>query len=211
MGRFAEVWIAASVYAGFAASLPLLALAFLGRDGVTRAFATAADRLNAAIGQGFMWLALAMVLLQVTIVVMRYVFGAGHIALQEAMLYMHGSLFLACAGYALYRDAHVRVDLVYRGAATRTKAWIDIAGFYLFVLPVCGVIFYVCFPYVFRSWAILERSQSSSGIPYLYLLKTMILVLPGLLTLQGAAMAVRGALHLRDPREKRFPGSAEAA
>ena len=126
-----------------------------------KAYADSIDRMSAALGATLIWLTLAMVLVQVIIVVLRYVFGEGLILLQESMLYMHGALFLLGAGYTLLRDGHVRVDIVYRDVSPRTKAAIDLIGTYLFLVPFTLTLIAVATPYVEISWAIGERSRSA--------------------------------------------------
>lgn len=145
------------------------------------------------------WLALLMVLLQSLIVLLRYVFGEGLIALQEAMLYMHGMLFLLAAGYTLIADGHVRVDLIYREAGPRTKAWIDFWGALLLLIPVMAVIFWLAWPYVIGSWQVLEGSRETSGIPAVFLLKTCILLFALMMWVQGIGMVARKAAELVRP------------
>ena len=120
------------------------------------AVARAIDIANEQIGRGAAWLALIMVLLQFTVVLMRYVFGIGSIFMQEGVIYLHGALFLVGAGYTLLHGGHVRVDIFYRDARPRRKALIDLLGTVLFLLPVCVVIGWASLPYVAQSWVNLE-------------------------------------------------------
>src|SRR5215813_1626155 len=99
------------------------------------AFATAIDRLTAAVGRTVTWCLIAMVLVQVTVVLMRYVFGVGSIWLTEAIVYAHATLFMAAAAWTLQVGGHVRVDIFYADASTRTKALIDLAGALVLLLP----------------------------------------------------------------------------
>lgn len=182
------------------ALVPLAAALFdVLRGGTTglRAYADSIDAMSAGLGHLLAWVTLAMVLVQVIIVVLRYVFGEGLILLQESMLYLHGALFLLGAGYTLMRDGHVRVDIFYRDASPRTKAAIDLAGTYLFLIPFALTIAVVAAPYVEMSWAIGERSRETSGIPFVYLLKTCILLFAALLLLQGTAVAAHAIRRLR--------------
>lgn len=154
------------------------------------------DIINERVGRTVSWIALIMVLVQVIIVLMRYVFGVGSIMLQESVVYMHAVLFMAAAGYALVHDGHVRIDIIYREAKPRTKAIIDLAGSLIFLLPLCILIFWVSWRYVAVSWAVLEGSKETSGIPGVFLLKSLILLFAGLLGLQGASLAIRSAMTL---------------
>jgi len=168
------------------------------------AVAAGIERLIAAIGRTVMWCLLAMVALQVTVVLMRYVFGLGSIWLSEAIVYAHATLFMSAAAWTLAQGRHVRVDVFYADASPRARALIDLAGAVLLLLPFVTVLAWVSIPYVARSWAILERSPEASGLPLVFLLKTLIPAFAILLCLQGIAQAIRALLVLAG----RAPGEA---
>src|SRR4051812_5809272 len=149
------------------------------------------DRLNSAIGRAASWCALAVVLIGFAVVLLRYVLGLGSIWLQESILYAHSALFLLAAAWTLRERGHVRVDVFYADASARKKAWVDLFGALFLLLPFCFAIVWFSLPYVERSWAILERSRESSGLPLVFLLKTLIPVFALLLALQGLAQIVR--------------------
>jgi TRAP-type mannitol/chloroaromatic compound transport system permease small subunit len=154
------------------------------------------DRLVAAIGRAAIWLSLAVVLLQFAVVVLRYAFGMGSIRLSESIIYAHAAMFMLAAAWTLQANGHVRVDVFYADAALRTKAWVDLLGALLLLLPFMAVIAWFAWPYVARSWAILERSREASGLPFVYLLKTLIPAFALLMALQGIAQAIRAVLML---------------
>src|SRR5215475_13456241 len=93
------------------------------------------DRVNTAIGRAASWCALAIVLIGFAVVLMRYVLGLGSIWLQESILYFHATLFLLAAAWTLKEGGHVRVDVLYADASPRVKAWIDLIGALLLLLP----------------------------------------------------------------------------
>lgn len=155
------------------------------------------DRLIAAIGRAVIWLCLALVLLQFTVVVLRYALGIGSIWLSESVIYVHAALFLLAAAWTLQQGGHVRVDVFYSKASPRTKAAVDLAGALLLLLPFMAVIMWFALPYVARSWAILERSREASGLPLVYVLKTLIPLFALLIALQGISQAIRASLILR--------------
>ena len=159
-------------------------------------FAAAIDRLTAAAGRTVTWCLLAMVLVQVALVLARYVLGLGSIWLTEAIVYAHATLFMTAAAWTLQRGGHVRVDIFYAGASPRTRAVVDLAGALVLLLPFVAVLAWFSLPYVSRSWAILERSREASGLPLVFLLKTLIPLFALLLGLQGIAQAVRAWLTL---------------
>ena len=153
----------------------------------------------AVIGRAAAWCCLFIVLAEFAVVVMRYAFGIGSIRLQESVLYAHAALFMLAAAWTLQTDGHVRVDIFYARANPRTKALIDLIGVLVFLLPVMVVIGMFSLPYVARSWAIFEGSRESGGLPFVYLLKTLIPLFALLLGLQGVAQAIRAWLVLSGP------------
>jgi TRAP-type mannitol/chloroaromatic compound transport system permease small subunit len=69
--------------------------------------------INRVIGETVSWLTLLMVLVTVLVVVLRYGFNIGFIWMQESVRFMYSAVFLLCAGYTLFKDKHVRVDVLY--------------------------------------------------------------------------------------------------
>jgi TRAP-type mannitol/chloroaromatic compound transport system permease small subunit len=161
------------------------------------------DRLAALLGRGVCWLTLCMVVVQFALVLLRYVFGVGNIALQESITWMHALVFLAASAWTLSLDGHVRVDIFYRGASARTKAWVDLIGVVAFMWPFCFVLAQAALPYVNNSWAVLEASPETSGLPGVFLLKSMILFLAIALAIQGLAWVLRclSVIGGRDPSD----------
>jgi TRAP-type mannitol/chloroaromatic compound transport system permease small subunit len=162
--------------------------------------AIAIDRANAAIGRAAAFCCLYVVIAEFAVVFMRYALGIGSIKLQESVLYAHAGLFMLAAAWTLQIDGHVRVDIFYTQAGPRIRALIDLVGALVFLLPFAAVLFVISLPYVERSWAFLEGSTEANGLPFVYLLKTLIPVLAILLGLQGSAQAMRAALTLSGPR-----------
>lgn len=150
-----------------------------------------------------------MVILTVVIVVLRYYFESGSIALQESITYLHGIVFMLGIAFTLQRGGHVRVDIFYRGFSPRKKALVDLLGGILFLLPVCLLIFIFSWDYVAASWSIGETSEESSGIAGIYLLKTLLLLMPTTLLLQGIAETLRNLLVLLDKPEVKIPNHIE--
>ena len=158
------------------------------------------DRLTTGIGRTVAWLVLVVVLLQFALVVARYLFGLGSIWASEAVIYGHATLFMLAAAWTLRAGGHVRVDVFYAEATPRTRAKIDLVGALLLLLPFALVLVWLSLPYAGRSWAILERSQESSGLPLVFLLKTLIPLFAVLMALQGMAQAIRAIQALARPR-----------
>lgn len=154
------------------------------------------DGLAEAVGRAVSWTSLAMVLLTVLVVVLRYGFDLGWIALQESVTYLHAMLFMLGAAFTLKRAGHVRVDIFYQRWPSSARALTDLLGGLLLLLPTCAFIFWSSWDYVWSSWAIREGSREAGGLPAVYLLKTLLLVMPLLLGLQGVAGILRSGLIL---------------
>lgn len=170
-------------------------------------FGTAVSALNDVIGRTAAWLGLALVLLEFAIVVMRYVFGLASLFMREGTLYIYATLFLLAASYALRHDAHVRIGIFYERMSARSRAAVDLAGTLVFLVPVCVLVLWTSIPYVAASWATLEGSIEASGIPAVFLLKTVIPVFAVLVLLQGLANAALAAAAMaRAPSD---PGRAD--
>lgn len=164
------------------------------RHGVAARAAAIVDRSVCWLGRAVSWLCLAMVILTGLIVALRYVFDQGWIWMQELVTWMHAAVFMLAAAYTLSRDEHVRVDIFYRRLSARGRALVDTAGVVLLLLPTCGWILYTGLDYVAASWGMLESSRETGGMPGLFLLKTLIVVTPVLLALEGIAFALRAWL-----------------
>ena len=135
-----------------------------------------------------------MVVITFIVVVLRYAFDIGWIALQESVLYMHAIVFMLGTAYTLKHNGHVRVDILYQRCSDKTKAWIDCLGTLLLLMPVTGFIIWSSWEYVADSWTIQESSRNSGGLPGVYLLKTTILFMAGLLILQGVALFLQNLM-----------------
>jgi TRAP-type mannitol/chloroaromatic compound transport system permease small subunit len=161
-----------------------------------------ADRIDAVtgtIGRAVMWCTLLVVLLQFAVVLLRYVLGLGSIWLTESIIYAHAALFMLAAAWTLAENGHVRVDIFYADASLRRKALVDLFGSLLLLIPFVLVLAWLSLPYVARSWGILERSRETSGLPAVFLLKTLIPLFAVLMALQGVAQAMRALATLRAP------------
>ncbi len=156
---------------------------------------------NTVIGRFAAWLVLFMTLMQFVVVIMRYVFSYGSIQMQESIWYMHGLLFMLGAGYTLAKEGHVRLDVFYREAHERTKAWINLVGSLIFLIPFCIVNFDFAWSLVLNSWAVREGSTETAGLQYIYLFKTVILVFSVLLVIEGISLAIRSILTLSKPAQ----------
>jgi len=159
-----------------------------------RAIANKLDWFAERTGRFIACLTLGMVVITFTVVVLRYLFHSGSIALQESITYLHATLFMLGAAWTLKQDGHVRVDIFYSKHSRRTRAWIDLVGTLLLLFPVCGFILFSSLDYVAASWSVQEGSQEAGGLDAVFLLKTTIPVMAVLLMLQGCAIILNNIL-----------------
>lgn len=159
------------------------------------------DALAGLLGKTAAVFAPLMVLVTCYIVVSRYVFSSGSVAIQELLTYFNALLFALGAGYTLRQNAHVRVDIFFSKATERTQALINLLGTLLLLLPVTLFILFACWQYVLNAWIVKEGSGDAGGLPFVYLLKTLILVLAVTLLAQGLAEALRNLLFLQNQKK----------
>jgi len=149
------------------------------------------EKIVEVTGRAVAWLTLLMVLLTFAIVVLRYGFDLGWIWMQELVSYMHAFVFMVVAAWALQDDGHVRVDIFYRERSPRHQALVNMGGTIIFLVPGCVFLLMVGWEYVFSSWKVLEKSREAGGLPLVFLLKSLILLMPALLLLQAVSGLVR--------------------
>ena len=165
------------------------------------------DSLNDFLCKLVSWFTLFMVLLTFLIVVLRYGFNLGWIAMQESVMYLHGIVFLLGAAHTLRVNEHVRVDIFYRRFSPKKQAKVDIFGSIFLLMPVNIFIFMVSFDYVMRAWRVLEASQEAGGLPAVFLLKSLILIFSFTMLLQGIAEVIRNVTKLSLDKQSSKAGS----
>jgi len=148
------------------------------------------------LGHGVAWLTLALVLTTAAAVLLRYGFNFSASKLDESLIYIHATLFMLGIAYTYQQNQHVRVDVFYQRLSPRYQTWVNLVGAVLFVLPVMGFILWAGLSYVSASWVIQEKSLDASGLAYVYLLKTLILIMPGLVILQTLDFIAQYSLAL---------------
>jgi TRAP-type mannitol/chloroaromatic compound transport system permease small subunit len=158
------------------------------------------DRISNVTGKLTSWLTLLMVLVTVVIVVMRYIFDAGFVWMQESVTWMHAAVFMLGASYTLLHDDHVRVDIFYRTMTPRRRGWVDLAGVLLFLWPLCGYLAWAAIDFAAVSWSLHETSREPGGLPYplIPILKSIVVVMPVLVGLQGASLARQSIRRIRE-------------
>ena len=177
--------------------------------------ARAIDGLSEIVGRVILWLVGIMIVAGAFNAVARYAgrFGGPNLssnAYIELQWYLFSLVFLLGAAYALKHDAHVRVDLIYGRVTPRGRAWIDLLGTILFLIPFSVLMLFVSWPSVRASWQVREVSPDPGGLPR-YPIKAVVLVAFALLILQGISEVIkqigvlRGAAPLPERRERHVP------
>lgn len=157
------------------------------------------DRFSIATGKLTSWLTLCMVIVTSIVVVMRYVFDAGFIWLQESVTWMHAAVFMAGAAYTLQQEEHVRVDIFYRRASKKGRAWIDLVGVIVFLLPLCVFLAYTSYGFAAVSWSLHESSREPGGLPYplIPIIKSVLVFMPVAVSMQGISLLIKSFAVIR--------------
>ena len=135
-----------------------------------------------------------MLLGTVSVVVLRYGFNSGAQALQELVVYLHSAVFMLGFAYTLQSGGHVRVDILYQKLTQRNQALINLLGTAFLLIPMAGFVAYASYDYVSFSWRLNEGSPEPGGLPYVYLMKTLIPLSAVLLLIQALAELLRNGL-----------------
>ncbi len=149
-------------------------------------------------GKTVAWLTLLMILITFVIVILRYGFNLGWIWLQETVTYLHVAVFTIAAAWTLQLDGHVRVDIFYTDMPVKKRALVDLLGSLLFLIPFCIFVLIISAPYVANSWQLLEGSREAGGLPLVFVLKSLILILPILLLGQALIGVLDAWKTIRD-------------
>ena len=155
------------------------------------------EQIVRAVGKFSSWFNLLLVILICLDVCMRYLFNFSVIWVIELETYFFAIIFLLGSGYAFQQEKHVRVDIFYQQFSEKRKAWINLLGGLLFLIPWCIILVYVGSKYGWMSFKIRESSSQPGGLPAIYILKSFISICFVLLLLQGLASITKSVLTLR--------------
>ena len=154
------------------------------------------DCLNEWVGRGVSWVTLGLVLTVFIDVVMRYLFNTSYVFTQELEWHLFAFIFLIGAGYTLLHDGHVRVDIIYQRMGFKGRAWLNLIGVILFLIPGCLMVISTSFKFAYNSFSMLEGSPDPGGIPFRFILKGCITAGFFLLLLQGLSLGIHSLLQL---------------
>jgi len=133
------------------------------------------DRFNTFVGYLCGLFAFLMVAVVFTVVVLRYGFSIGFIWMQEIYVWLHSFIFMLGSGFTYLANEHVRIDVFYREASEKYKAWVNLIGNIFLLSPFLYIIWKYSYPFVYRSFLMNEVSREAGGMPALYILKSAIL------------------------------------
>lgn len=154
------------------------------------------DRASILLGRVGAWTFPVLMMVVMISVTMRYAFGVTFPKLEEAQWYLLATGVFLCMSYTYAMDGHIRVDLFHERLSLRGRAWVELLGCTLLLIPMCVIVGDYTLAFVERSWRLMEGSRAAGGLPILYLLKTLMLVMIAMLGLQGLSQAIKSALFL---------------
>jgi TRAP-type mannitol/chloroaromatic compound transport system permease small subunit len=160
------------------------------------ALARAIDALNGCVGRTVSWLVLAAVLVSAGNALTRYGLDVSSNAWLELQWYLFSAIFLLAAGWTLERNAHVRIDVLSARWSERARAWIDLAGAMVFLMPMALLVLYFSWPMFVQSYVGHEISSDAGGL----VRWPVKLLIPGgfaLLALQGVSEVIKRVAFLR--------------
>jgi TRAP-type mannitol/chloroaromatic compound transport system permease small subunit len=154
------------------------------------------DEINERVGRLVAWVSLGLVVVIFADVVMRYLFNNSYVFTQELEWHLFAFIFLIGAGYTLLHDGHVRVDIIYQRLGLKGRAWINLGGVLLFLIPGCTMVIITSWKFMLNSYAILEGSPDPGGIPWRFIVKGFIPAGFFLLLLQGISLGIHSLLQI---------------
>lgn len=172
----------------------------------------AIDALNENVGKAAIWLVLVVTLISAVNAFVRYAFNYSSNGFLEIQWYLFSAIFLLCAGYALKRNAHVRIDVVSSRFSPRVLAWIDIVGTIFFLAPMACAVLYLSWPIFLESYRTNEYSSNAGGL-IVWPVRALVPAGFFLLILQGISELIKRIAFLQgligDPNAKDEGPSAE--
>ena len=128
---------------------------------------------------------------------MRYLFQSGSIALQELEWHLFDVVIMLGIAYTLQRASHVRVDIFYDQYSDKVRHIINIIGILFFILPFSLLLIYVGFDFVLLSFEQLEASSDPGGLPYRFIVKSLMPLAFVLLIVQSLSEVYKEFIHLK--------------
>lgn len=158
---------------------------------------TAINHFSEALGK---FTALLFILLLCNVfydVIMRYLFNDVSIGMQEMEWHLYATIFLLGIPYTLYKDGHVRVDIIYDNLNPRKQAWIDLLGTLFLLIPFTILVTRYGIDFTIESFQLGERSGDPGGLPFRWLIKAVIPFAFIAITISGLGLILKSINTLR--------------
>ena len=168
---------------------PSKAKLFLSLSNKLDAFLSFAGKIGA-------WCAIPLIAIIIFDIVSRRFFVLGSTKLQEMEWHLHAALFLLALGYGYLKNSHVRIEIIRERFSIKTKAWLEVIGVLLFVLPYTGLVIYFGMNFVSRSFVSGEVSAAMTGLSHRWIIKSFIQLGMSFLWLAGIAVLLRNIAYL---------------
>lgn len=143
------------------------------------------------LGEWSAWLWLALLVVIVVNVLMRYVLGEGRIEFEELQWHLYSVGFLLGLSFANVKDAHVRVDVVRVRLSAEVQAWIELYGILLLLLPFVALVLLYAPAFISYSWVTAEISEAPGGLPFRWAIKSVLFIAFVLLLLSALSRLSR--------------------
>ncbi len=127
-----------------------------------------------AIGHIVMWTNGILIFVIILQVVLRYGFGHGLVLLEELQWHLYALGIMFGASYAMTLDSHIRVDIIHARLSEKWRTRWDLFGIFFLLLPFVFIIFHQSLDFVWESWRVNERSDAPMGLPWRWLIKSVI-------------------------------------
>lgn len=157
----------------------------------------ALEAINDAVGNVVAWMTLGTVLVCFATVYTRYALNTNYTWLQEAYLWQHAMVIVLGAGYTMLTGGFVRVDIFYGKLSARGRAWVDLLGTLVFLLPFLAVLAWAFGRFFWSGFRADEGSPNPGGLPNWWILQATLVGFVVLVACQGAALLARSVLVLR--------------
>lgn len=149
------------------------------------------------LGKLAAWLLIALMLNVFYDVIMRYLFNDVSIGMQELEWHLYSAMFLFGISYCIRSDGNVRVDIFYERWQPKTRAWVNIIGCLVLLLPFTLLVVKFGWNFTVESYQLGEQSGDPGGLPYRWLIKGVIPLSFAFMSLSGVGMILHNINILR--------------
>jgi len=145
------------------------------------------DKFSKRVGNVVCWILMPLIFAMTYEVLARKLFLAPTIWAYDISRFLYGALFMLGAGYALSKGVHIRADFLYRNFKTKNQGLIDFWLYLLFYFPGLIIFLYMTIGYVGESIQRGERGMDTTWMPYMWPIKTCLLIGIIFLLVQGVS------------------------